>query len=297
MSAVEKRVDVIVVSYNSSARLRGCIELLAYEPCIGAVVVDNASQDDSIASVADLPIRLLPLENNVGFGSGCNVGWRATHAPYVLFLNPDARMSPADVLQLADVAQRTGAGAVAPRIVDSTGELEYSLRRFPEVRSIYGQAFFAHRLFPTAEWTDEVVRDSDAYAAQGQCEWASGACLLVRREVLERLDGFDEGFFMYSEDVDICRRIWNGRDRVIYTPEATCSHAGGGSAPRWRLTPVLARSRVRYARKHFGRVRAGLYRCGVALNALTHIFVGRGLQGRFGHAQAFAAALRPGTQP
>jgi hypothetical protein len=209
----------------------------------------------------------------------------------VLFLNPDARMTPDDVLRLSTVLERTSAGAVAPRIVDESGALEWSLRRFPEVRSIYGQALFAHRLFPRAAWVDEVIRDRERYEREGPCDWASGACLLVRRESLERIGGFDERFFMYCEDVDLCRRLWDLRKPVIYTPEVGCTHAGGASAPRWRLFRVLVSSRIRYARKHFGLTRALTYRVGVALNAFTHLLAGRGLDRRLGHAWALLAAI------
>jgi N-acetylglucosaminyl-diphospho-decaprenol L-rhamnosyltransferase len=292
----EKRLDVVVVSYNSGDRLRACVEPLSREQSIQVVVVDNASQDDSVEVVSGLPVTVVPLDRNLGFGGGCNVGWRAVGAPHVLFLNPDARITPEAALQLADVLERTSAGAVAPRIVDSSDALEWSLRRFPEVRSIYGQAVFAHRVFPNADWADEVIRDSGRYEQEGPCDWASGACLLVRRALLEQTEGFDEGFFMYCEDVDLCRRLWDAGQTVVYTPTVVCTHAGGASAPRWTLVRVLARSRIRYARKHYGRVRAMTYQVGVALNALTHVFAGRGIQGRLGHARALATAIRPGVQ-
>jgi GT2 family glycosyltransferase len=289
------RVDVVVVSYNSGDRLRACVELLSSDRAIEVVVVDNASKDDSVAVVGDLPVRVLALDVNLGFGGGCNAGWRSGDAPYVLFLNPDARMGPTDVLQLADVLERTGAGAVGPRIVDEEGNLEWSLRRFPEVRSIFGQALFAHRVFPQAAWSDEVIRDVERYERESACDWVSGACLLVTRALLNMIGGFDEGFFMYCEDVDLCKRIWGSGRKVTYTPAVVCTHAGGTSAPRWQLLPVLARSRIRYAQKHFGRGRATTYRLGLALNSMTHVVAGHGLQGRLGHARALLAVVGPST--
>jgi N-acetylglucosaminyl-diphospho-decaprenol L-rhamnosyltransferase len=287
------RVDVVVVSYNSADLLRACVEPLAADPRIHVVVVDNASSDESVGSVAGLPIDLHALSVNLGFGGGCNVGWRGATAPYVLFLNPDAQMEPDGVLRLADELERTAAGAVAPRIVNDEGELEWSLRRFPLVRSIYGQALFLHRLFPKATWADEVIRDPERYEEEGPCEWASGACLLVGRELLEQIGGFDEGFFMYCEDVDLCRRIWDAGRPVVYVPNVVSSHSGGASAPRWQLFGVLARSRIRYARKHYGRLRAIAYRVGVGLSALTHLVAGKGVQRRRGHARALAVAISP----
>ena len=272
-------------------RLRACVEPFSREPSIGVFVVDNASNDDSVSVVADLPVSVFALKKNLGFAGGCNVGWRAAKATYVLFLNPDARVAPLGVLRLANVIERTSAGAVAPKIVNESGDLEWSVRRFPTVRSIYGQALFAHHLFPTASWVDEVIRDRERYEHEGPCDWASGACLLARRELLERIGGFDERFFLYREDVDLCRRLRNLGEAVVYTPTVVCIHAGGASAPRWRLLQLLTSSRITYARKHFGSIRAGAYRIGVALNALTHLLAGRGFHRRLGHACAFLAAI------
>jgi N-acetylglucosaminyl-diphospho-decaprenol L-rhamnosyltransferase len=295
-SGMSQRVDVVVVSYNSAGWLRGCVEPLAGAPGISVAVVDNASKDDSVASVAGLPLRMIELERNVGFAAGCNVGWRATDSPAVLFLNPDACMQPDDVCSLADVLERTAAGAVAPKIVDPSGSLEWSMRRFPAVRSIYGQALFAHRLFPQGRWVDEVIRDPERYETEDVCDWASGACLLVDRKALEHLNGFDERFFLYREDVDLCRRLWDADYKVVYTPKVTCVHAGGASAPRWRLMRVLARSRIRYARKHFGPRRAAAYRLGVGLSSFTHMFITRGLHRRIGHVYALLAVMGLNTQ-
>lgn len=296
MVPMTRRVDVVVVSYNSRRRLRACVEPLAGRPELRVVVVDNASSDRSLEAVADLDVDVVALRRNIGFGAGCNVGWRAGAAPHVLFLNPDTHMSADDVLLLSGVLERSAAGAVAPRLLAASGQLEWSLRRFPEVRSIFGQALFAHRLLPAAAWTDEVIRDLERYEREGPCDWASGACLLVRRASLDAVGGFDEGFFMYCEDVDLCYRLWERGEPVVYTPDVLCVHAGGASAPRWRLLRVLAQSRIRYARKHFGRGRAFAYRLGVGANALTHLLAGRDLRRRLGHARALAAVARPGLE-
>jgi GT2 family glycosyltransferase len=285
-------VDVVVVSYNSSGELRGCVEPLSADPAIRVIVVDNASSDSSVESISDLPVEILALETNRGFGAGCNVGWRLGRANRVLFLNPDARISVPGVLQLSRVLDRTSAGAVAPRIEDDEGVLAWSLRRFPQVRSIFAQALFLHRWLPRAEWTDEVIRDPQRYENESSCDWASGACLLVQRDSLVALDGFDEGFFMYCEDVDLCRRLWDRRERVVYTPEVLCTHEGGASAPRSTLVPTLARSRARYAEKHFGPGRALAFRAGLGLNALTHLLAGRDSSMRTGHARALRATLQ-----
>lgn len=289
------RVDVVVVSYNNRDELRSSVEpLTAYEDA-HVIVVDNASSDGTLASVADLRLTALPQADNGGFAHGCNVGWRAGTAPYVMFLNPDARIEKADVDRLVATleADRT-AGAVAPRIVESDGSVAHSLRRFPRPMITFAQALFVHRLLPNSPFANDIICDDAAYERPGNPDWASGAAIMVRRFLLEELGGFDERFFMYCEDVDLCRRLRLRGSTVRFEPEAVALHEGGASAPRAALLPVLAQSRVLYARKHFPRPRRYLEQAGVALGALTHVALTRGGRAaRAGHAKAFLAALRP----
>jgi N-acetylglucosaminyl-diphospho-decaprenol L-rhamnosyltransferase len=286
-------IDVVVVSYNSRAELRECVEPLAGVDEIHIVVVDNASNDGTLDAVADLPVERIALERNRGFGHGCNVGWRVGRAPYVLFLNPDARIDGGSLGRLVTVLEGTpAAGAAAPRITHVDGTLDYSQRRFPRLRSTYARALFLHRVFPEAPWVDELVRESAAYAEPGSPDWVSGACMLVRRSALEDLGGFDDGFFMYCEDIDLCRRLREAGHDLLFEPAAAVVHEGGASAPRASLLPVLAASRLRYAAKHSSALVATLERLGIALEGLTHVVISRGGRAmRAGHARAFLLAL------
>jgi GT2 family glycosyltransferase len=286
-------VDVVVVSYNSRETLRDCVAPLAASDCVDVFVVDNASHDGSLETVAGLDVVAVQLSWNGGFAHGCNAGWRLGTAPFVLFLNPDARLDARSLWTLAGALARDGRiGAVAPRIVGTDGTLALSQRRFPRLRSTYAQALFLHRLFPWAQWVDELVRSKDAYSSAGAAEWVSGACVLVRRSALERLGGLDEGFFLYCEDIDLCKRLREICYEVRFEPAAVASHVGGVSAPSAAVLPVLAASRVRYARKHHGRAYALLERLGVALCAATHALTARDAALRRAHFQSLRIALR-----
>jgi GT2 family glycosyltransferase len=285
-----RAVDVVVVSYNSGDRLRACVAPLAELAGVRAIVVDNASPVESLGALEGLDVTTIQLDHNGGFAHGCNVGWRAGSAEYVLFLNPDARVEQDAVERLALVLDDDPrVGIAAPRILEPDGALDFSQRRFPRLRSTYAHALFLHRVFRGAPWTSELVQDPAAYVHSGSPEWASGACLLVRRSVLEELDGWDEGFFMYCEDKDLCRRARDAGHDIRFEPAAVVRHEGGASAPRSSLASTLAESRVRYARKHERRLHAELERAGIALTALTHLVAGHG---RAGHARALRAALR-----
>jgi GT2 family glycosyltransferase len=286
-------IDVVVVSFNSRDRLRNCVAELAALEGVHVTVADNASSDRSLDTVADLPVEAIALPRNGGFAYGCNAGWRAGGAPFVLFLNPDATIDERSLRRLAAVLEEDErVGLAAPRILEADGSLDFSQRRFPRLRSTYAEALLLHRLFPRALWTSEMVRRPDAYERASSPEWVSGACMLARRSLLERLGGLDEGFFLYCEDKDLCKRIRDEGYDVRYVPEAVAVHEGGASGPRSSLLAVLARSRVRFARKHRSRAAAELERLGVALNALTHVVLARGGRpSRAGHAAALRAAF------
>ena len=288
------RVDIVVVAYNSRETLRDCVEPLASLKWAAVIVVDNASPDDSAAAVADLPVRVIRAPHNGGFAYGCNLGIRAGHGEFVLLLNPDARLSAQDLGTLVSVLQTSpGLGGVGPRLIDEAGQLAWSQRRFPRLRSTFAQALFLQRLAPRAAWTDELIRDRAAYEHPGRADWLSGACLLLRREAVEAVDGLDEGFFLYSEETDLFRRMASAGWTAAYEPRATAHHAGGGSAPRTSMTGHWARSRVRYAHKHHGAVVAGLEALGVALGATARsaLWFHRPDRAR-GHLDAARAALR-----
>lgn len=290
-------VDVVVVAYNSGDTLRACVEPLAGDERLSVTVVDNASPKGGLETLEGLDVRAVAAGENRGFAAGCNLGWRLGCAPAVLFLNPDARIEPEDVVRLARRLEDPGVGIAAPRIVGEDGVIHHSLRRFPSVRSTFAQALFAHRVLPDAAWSDEVVRDADAYEAPHAVDWASGACLLVRRTLLEQLGGLDDGFFMYCEDTDLCKRAADAGAATVYEPDAAAVHLGGASAPRASLLPVLASSRCRYAAKHGPAASAVLTRVGVVLGAFTHAVVSRDGAARSGQLRAARVAIRAATDP
>jgi GT2 family glycosyltransferase len=283
-------VDVIVVSYNSRNELRACVEPLTRQAGTHVIVVDSASPDRSLEAVEGLPVQAVQLEENRGFGYGCNEGFRRGTSPYVLLLNPDARLDRAgmDVLIAALEADPRRAAA-GPRIVDESGIRHDSIRRTPNAVSSFAQAVFLHRIFRSA---DELIRAPEAYAYAHAVDWLSGACIMLRRDALVEIGGLDDGFFLYREDADLCRRLTEAGHLVWFEPQATCVHIGGASRPRESLYAVLATSRIRYARKHGGRRGEALERAAVVLRGVTHAVLGAGGRpARAGHGRAIRAAF------
>ena len=293
LSAKPIRVDSVTVAYNSARTLRGCVELLAPIDWVSVTVVDNASPDNSLETVADLPIRGVRAGRNGGFAAGCNLGIADGQAPYVLLINPDARIERDDLKTLVEVLdQDPDVGLAAPLILEEDGSMAFSQRRFPQLRSTFAQALFLHRIWPRANWTDELIRNPEAYEHPGSPDWVSGACMLIRREALEAVDGLDEDFFLYCEDIDLCARIRNAGWSIGFEPAASMRHEGGASRAREQLFPVYARNRVLYTRKHSGRASVPLQTIGVALGHATHAITSLTRpRVAYGHMRAFAAVL------
>jgi GT2 family glycosyltransferase len=226
-------VDVVIVAYNSGRDIAACLDgVAAAGPAVGAVVVvDNASPDDSAAVAEAHPSRpaIVRSATNGGFGSGCNLGLAATTAPCVLFLNPDAVPDPGAIDTLAAAIGRDARlGAVGARLVDPRGETTAAAAGAePGLRSVAGHFLLlsrlpvAGRLFPPLQLADATRR--------APVDWVSGGALLVRRAAFETIGRFDERFFLYMEDVDLCRRLRAAGYRVAYEPGAVVRHAIGGS--------------------------------------------------------------------
>jgi GT2 family glycosyltransferase len=297
---VTAEIHAVVVSFRSAATLRDCVEPLAAIPGVRVTVVDNASPDDSAATVRDLPVELIRSSRNGGFSYGCNLGAARSDAPFLLFLNPDARIDRPSLERLrAALLGDPRAALAGPRIVESSGELAWSQRRFPRQISTYAQALFLHRLLPRAAWTDELIRDPRAYRQAATPDWLSGACLLVRRDAFEAVGGFDESFFLYCEDTDLCRRLRSAGHTILFEPGATVRHAGGSSSAVGETQAIAARSRVIYARKHLGPAGGRVQALGVALGEMTHATAALlRPESRRGHLAGMRAALaQPAEAP
>lgn len=288
-------VDAVIVSYNSRAHLQENVARLSSLDWVQVVVVDNNSTDGTPETIAELPTQVIRRTDNAGFATACNEGMAAGSAPFVLFLNPDAQISESALQTLlATLEGDERIGAVAPRIEYPDGGLAYSLRRFPSLGATYAQALFIHRVFPHASWTTEIVKDEAAYTSAQSPDWVSGACILVRRSAIEQIGGWDERFFLYCEDTDLCQRLRAAGYDIRFEPSSVALHLEGASSDRALTLRLLAESRLRYAAKHGPRLRTLAERLGLILWSASHVLVsGGGRSDRLGHARALRALLRP----
>jgi GT2 family glycosyltransferase len=293
-------VDAVVVSYNSRDHLRATVGALTEIRGVRTIVVDNASVDGTAESISDLPVTIIRRTDNGGFSRGCNEGMAAGSAPFVLFVNPDAVVSETALgLLVRALEEAPELGAVAPRIEHPDGSLAYSLRRFPDLLSTCAQALYLHRLFPHAAWATEIVRDEGRYRRAHLPEWVSGACILARRDTMEEIGGWDERFFLYCEDTDLCLRLREAGHPVAFEPDAVVVHEEGASSNPALTVPLLAEAKLRYAETHEIRARAAAYRGALVIWSATRaVFTRGGKSERRGHVRALRSLLRPrGERP
>ncbi len=254
-------VAAIVVNYNARDHVLECVQSLRADGVDTLVVADNGSSDGSEAAVAAAypDVRWVPTGGNLGYGAGANRGAAACTEPILLVLNPDVVVEPGAVKALAAALERDeGLAMVGPRIEDPDGSLYPSARRFPDLAVAAGHAFLGYiaprnrfsRAYKLLDWDHGRASDVD---------WISGSCFAIRREAFEAVGGFDESYFMYAEDVDLCWRLWRAGWRVGYEPTGRVVHAGGVSTDQipYRMILEHHRSLWRFAR----RTTRGARRC------------------------------------
>lgn len=282
-----RRTAAVVVNYESGPSLARCVDDLAACGLATVVVVDNGSTDGSlVAGIAAAPgIEVVDPGVNLGYGTATNRGAAASTSEFVLVCNPDLEV-PADAVEtLADALDRDpGLALVGPLIRTPSGDRYPSARQFPSMIDAAGHAmlgiFAPDNRFTRSYQRSELDATGDDASGIGtvDVDWVSGACFLVRREAFEEVGGFDESFFMYLEDVDLCWRLERAGWRVGYVPAAEVTHLQGRSTDRHPYRMILEhhRSLLRFAaRSSTGWHRALLplvavgiaVRCGLASTA------------------------------
>jgi GT2 family glycosyltransferase len=222
MSALD--ITVIIVTFNSADCIAACVGsvITQAEVSFEVIVVDNASTDDTLARLKEFPCRVIPSAENLGFGRGNNLGFAASRGRYIYLLNPDARLMENNALAI--ICRRLDAnprwGMAGTRILSAHGLAESP---------------------PATDYPGSRHVRRDFSQLPGQIAWILGASMIIRRELYERLGGFDPAFFLYSEETDFCLRLRELGYEIGYLTEAAVSHIGGASEDPGDPYPVSAR--------------------------------------------------------
>jgi N-acetylglucosaminyl-diphospho-decaprenol L-rhamnosyltransferase len=247
---------VVVVNHNAGPYLARCMDSLrsaAGDVVTETVVVDNASTDGSADRVAERSpeVRVIRNPRNRGFARAANQGIAATSSPFVLLLNPDAEVVGGTLAALTKVArERPRGGAIGVLVRNPDGSIQPSARRVPRLGEALAHAFLGP-LWPGNRWTRSYTLAGWDRTSEREVEWVSGSAMLVRREALEQVGRFDEGYFMYVEDVDLCTRLRRAGWQVLFSPELEVIHQIGVSTKgqRGRMAFAHADSIYRYFSK------------------------------------------------
>ncbi|MBE2271608.1 MAG: glycosyltransferase family 2 protein [Anaerolinea sp.] len=268
-------ISIIIVSWNVAELLAACIEsILAGQGDLSLeiIVVDSASSDHTVAMLRDRfpQVKLLAQTENVGFTRGNNIGLAAARGDYLFLLNPDTEIVGSALAVLRDYMDaHPDVGMVGTHTLNSDRVTTQSTRRrFPTPLIGFFESTWLQPYAPKRLLDYYYVVDGASDTAIRDVDWVQGSALLARRKVYEQIGGLDEGFVMYSEELDWCKRAKDAGWRIVYLGTASIVHHGGKSTEQVvaRSHIYFQQSKLRYFRKHHGAGIAHMLRAFLLLN-------------------------------
>jgi N-acetylglucosaminyl-diphospho-decaprenol L-rhamnosyltransferase len=269
-------LSVLIVNWNVAPLLRRCLTSIATSPGISLwaakgtlqteiIVVDNASSDGSLEMLThEFPwARVIPNPVNVGFTRANNQALAHARGRYVLFLNPDTEVvGDALLIMVRYMEAHPDVGALGPQLRYPDGRIQPSRRRFPTLATAFLESTLLHQWWPDNPAARQYYLADSPDNLEQDVDWLVGACLLVRRKAIEQVGGFDERYFMYSEELDWCRRARAVGWRIVYLPTAQVIHHEGSSSEQAMAARHIHfnTSKVLYFQKYHGRWIAELVR-------------------------------------
>jgi N-acetylglucosaminyl-diphospho-decaprenol L-rhamnosyltransferase len=273
--------SAIVVTHCSRNCIEVCLQALTNQSGWEIFVIDNASNDDTAELVRRLSpgVRVVANPENIGFAAAVNQGVRVAQGDLVLILNPDCVANPGALDRLAEAFADPNVMALGGMLVDLGGQPQkgFTVRRFPTLGRVFAEIFLLNRIWPSNTWNRRYRCLDLDYAKQQDVEQPAGACLAFRREVWERIGGFDEAFFpVWFEDVDFCRRIHDAGLKILYSPKVLFTHAGAhsvGQLPYAQRQLYWYANLQRYFKKHHSALALGVLRAGILVGLVFRSFL------------------------
>ena len=228
-------LSICIVNWNTEAILRECLRSV-YEYTRGIsyeiFVVDNASRDKSVEMVKDLypNVHLIVNERNKGFAAANNQALGLARGRYILFLNPDTVIHQGALERMVQFMEgHSEAGAMGCKLLNEDGSVQHSLRQFPSLGVALVEGTILRRLPFLRRRVKDFKMEGFSFDETKEVDAVCGAALLVRKDVLDEVGPMDEAYFMFIEELDLCRRIWAKGHKIYFTPEARITHLGGES--------------------------------------------------------------------
>ena len=304
-------LSIVIVNWNVRDLLRRCLQSINPKSqwangqnhigsfvidhlAIEVIVVDNASTDGSVEMVRrEFPqVRLIACEVNLGYTGGNNRGISASQGRYILLLNPDTEVvGDALPTMVSYMDAHPDVGALGPQLLNPDGSIQSSRRRFPTLSTAFVESTVIQQWWPDNRILRRYYVQDRPDDAISEVDWVTGACILLRREAVERVGLLDDKFFMYSEELDWCRRARDAGWKVVYLPMAQVIHHEGKSSEQvmsFRHIRFQC-SKIRYFRKHHGSWQAELLRLFILATYLYQLVL-EALKWLVGHKRTLRAA-------
>jgi len=252
-------LSCIIVNYHNSHTLGDCLASIYQNPPASefeVILINNSPNDTGWQPVVEQYPQAICIENkrNLGFASANNQGFSESRGQRTLFLNPDAILKPGAIEHMAEFLDaHPDVGIVGPRVLNSDGTIQMSCRRFPTLwTGLFNRYSLLSRWFPRNRFTRRYLMTDFDHDSTMEVDWVSGCCMMVPQNVFEEAGRFDENYFLFNEDVDLCRSVWQKGYRVMYEPAAEVVHqittSHGKTDPRAIIKRHLGMSY--YFKKH-----------------------------------------------
>jgi len=274
-----KELSIIIVNYNTKDYVEKCINSIPeyLKSTLEIVVVDNASINRDIMELEKVykDIKLIYSEKNNGFGYGCNLGVRKTNSKYLLFLNPDIKVIENSIeILLKYLKSNINAGVVSGILINDFNQVLYSYNSFPNLKWEFYQAFGLFLKKTIRELTSRIeIKNNIPF----EVDWFHGACMMMRRDVFEKVGGFDENIFLYYEDVDIQKKIKDCGYKNICIPQAKFYHLERSSVRGEGFDKVyhfyMHISKIYYYKKYYSTIQVLKLRMLYIAGILVKIFI------------------------
>jgi GT2 family glycosyltransferase len=283
-------LSIIVVSWNVANLLASCLDSIlsspisveaTRSPTVEIIVVDSNSSDQTVPMLRERypQVKLLAQQQNVGFTGGNNIGLAEAEGRYLLLLNPDTKVLGDSLPRMiAYLDQNPDVGIVGPQTLNEDGSTQSTRRRFPTFWIGLFESTWLQPFAPKSLLDYYYVTDGVPPNATLDVDWVQGSALMLRCEVYEQIGGLDDGYFMYSEELDWCKRAKQAGWRVVFLGDVQIIHYGGKSSEQAvaRSHILFQQSKLRYFRKYHGWLTAQLLRLFLLLNYLAQLEIETG---------------------
>jgi len=267
---------IVIVTHDSGGCIGSCLQALVRFRQWKVVLVDNDSKDDTVRQAQAIPLEVHTLINshNAGFAGAVNQAVKVAEGDFLVILNPDAIATPGSIDNLAKALRADTVGAAGGLLMGEDGlpQKGFIVRRFPTIGSMLAEVLLLNRVWPGNSCNVHYRCLDLDYQTPQDVDQPAGACLAVKRQAWEAINGFDERFFpVWFEDVDFCRRLRDREWKIVYCPDAIFLHAGGHSVNRLSFRDRQShwyKNLVRYFMKHRSRSELAALRVAITIGLL-----------------------------